>query len=68
MDPGLRVLGLRRAVFATGVLVCRWTMRNGPPLLAVALAGLNVTDPRGRFSAVTVWVRPGVLRWQLSGV
>jgi hypothetical protein len=43
-DPGLRVLGLYIGLFLVlAFWVASWTMRNGAPLLAVTLAGLNVT-------------------------
>src|SRR5262249_34411207 len=42
-DPGLRVLGLYVGLFLLLTLwFASWTMRKGPPLLAVTLAGLNV--------------------------
>src|SRR5439155_7369563 len=43
-DPGLRVLGLYVGLFLMlAFWFASWTMRNGAPLLAVTLAGLNVT-------------------------
>ncbi len=43
-DPGLRVLGLYVGLFLLlAFWFATWTMRNGAPLLAVTLAGLNVT-------------------------
>jgi hypothetical protein len=43
-DPSLRVLGLYVGVFLLlAFWFASWTMRNGAPLLAVTLAGLNVT-------------------------
>src|SRR5204863_1889596 len=43
-DAGLRVLGLYVGVFLLlAFWFASWTMRNGMPLLAVTLAGLNVT-------------------------
>jgi len=43
-DAGLRVLGLYIALFLLlAFWLASWTMRNGAPLLAVTLAGLNVT-------------------------
>ena len=43
-DIGLRVLGLLVGMFLLlAFWFASWTMRNGPPLLAVTLAGLNVT-------------------------
>src|SRR5438309_8830106 len=43
-DAGLRVLGLYVGVFLLlAFWFASWTMRNGAPLLAVTLAGLNVT-------------------------
>ena len=43
-DPGLRVLGLYVGLFLLlAFWFASWTMRNGAPLLAVTLAGLNVT-------------------------
>ena len=43
-DPGLRVLGLFVGLFLLlAFWFASWTMRNGAPLLAVTLAGLNVT-------------------------
>jgi hypothetical protein len=43
-DPGLRVLGLYVGLFLLLTFwLASWTMRNGAPLLAVTLAGLNVT-------------------------
>jgi hypothetical protein len=42
-DPGLRVLGLYVGLFLlVAFWLASWTMRNGAPLLAVTLAGLNV--------------------------
>ena len=46
-DPGLRVLGLFIGLFLLlAFWFASWTMRNGAPLLAVTLAGLNVTIVR----------------------
>ena len=46
-DPGLRVLGLYIGLFLLlAFWFASWTMRNGAPLLAVTLAGLNVTVVR----------------------
>ena len=46
-DPGLRVLGLYVGLFSLlAFWFASWTMRNGAPLLAVTLAGLNVTMVR----------------------
>ncbi len=46
-DPGLRVLGLYVGLFLLlAFWFASWTMRNGAPLLAVTLAGLNVTMVR----------------------
>src|SRR6266581_4661854 len=46
-DPGLRVLGLCVGLFLLlAFWFASWTMRNGAPLLAVTLAGLNVTMVR----------------------
>src|SRR5947199_3133297 len=43
-DVGLRVLGLYVGLFLLMAFwFASWTMRNGLPLLAVTLAGLNVT-------------------------
>src|SRR6266404_5674959 len=43
-DLGLRVLGLYVGLFLlVAFWFASWTMRNGAPLLAVTLAGLNVT-------------------------
>src|SRR6476660_4999388 len=43
-DPGLRVLGLYVGLFLLlAFWLASWTMRKGAPLLAVTLAGLNVT-------------------------
>src|SRR4029077_16273392 len=43
-DPSLRVLGLYVGLFLLlAFWLASWTMRNGAPLLAVTLAGLNVT-------------------------
>ena len=42
-DPGLRVLGLYVGLFLLlAFWFASWMMRNGAPLLAVTLAGLNV--------------------------
>ena len=47
MDPGLRVLGLYVGLFLLlAFWFASWTMRNGAPLLAITLAGLNVTMVR----------------------
>ncbi len=47
-DPGLRVLGLVIGLFLLAAFwFASWMMRNGAPLLAVTLAGLNVTIIRG---------------------
>jgi len=46
-DPGLRVLGLYVGLFLLlAFWIASWTMRNGAPLLAVTLAGLNLTMVR----------------------
>ncbi len=46
-DPGLRVLGLYVGLFLLlAFWFASWTMRGGAPLLAVTLAGLNVTIVR----------------------
>ena len=46
-DAGLRVLGLYVGLFLLlAFWFASWTMRNGAPLLAVTLAGLNVTIVR----------------------
>ncbi|PYI45065.1 MAG: hypothetical protein DMF11_13385, partial [Verrucomicrobia bacterium] len=46
-DPGLRVLGLYVGLFLlVAFWLASWTMRGGAPLLAVTLAGLNVTMVR----------------------
>src|SRR5205809_1451233 len=46
-DPGLRVLGLYVGLFLLlAFWFSSWTMRKGAPLLAVTLAGLNVTVVR----------------------
>jgi len=46
-DPGLRVLGLYVGLFLLLTFwLASWTMRGGAPLLAVTLAGLNVTMVR----------------------
>jgi hypothetical protein len=46
-DLGLRVLGLYVGLFLLLTFwLASWTMRNGAPLLAVTLAGLNVTVVR----------------------
>ena len=46
-DAGLRVLGLYVALFLLLVLwFAGWTMRKGPPLLALTLVGLNVAIVR----------------------
>src|SRR6266496_3882266 len=46
-DPGLRVLGLYVGLFLLlAFWFASWTMRGGAPLLAVTLAGLNVTMVR----------------------
>jgi hypothetical protein len=46
-DLGLRVLGLVIGLFLLlAFWFASWTMRNGAPLLAVTLAGLNVTMVR----------------------
>ena len=46
-DPGLRVLGLLAGLFLLlAFWFASWTMRSGAPLLAVTLAGLNVTIVR----------------------
>src|SRR5437773_11908783 len=43
-DPSLRVLGLYVGLsLLLAFWFASWTMRNGAPLLAVTLAGLNVT-------------------------
>jgi hypothetical protein len=72
-DPGLRVLGLVIGLFLLlAFWVASWTMRNGAPLLAVTLAGLNVTIVRagdslrayGLSSALVVLTL--ALIWRLS--
>src|SRR5438874_12229670 len=46
-DLGLRVLGLVIGLFLlVAFWFASWMMRNGAPLLAVTLAGLNVTIVR----------------------
>ena len=46
-DPSLRVLGLFVGLFLLlAFWLASWMMRNGTPLLAVTLAGLNVTMVR----------------------
>src|SRR5438093_2804853 len=46
-DLGLRALGLCVGLFLLAAFwFASWTMRNGAPLLAVTLAGLNVTMVR----------------------
>src|SRR5436309_8118077 len=46
-DPGLRVLGLYVGLFLLLTFwLASWTMRGGAPLLAVTLAGLNLTMVR----------------------
>ena len=46
-DPSLRVLGLYVGLFLLlAFWFASWTMRNGAPLLAVTLAGLNMTIVR----------------------
>jgi hypothetical protein len=46
-DPGLRVLGLYVGLFLLAAFwFASWAMHNGAPLLAVTLAGLNVTMVR----------------------
>src|SRR6266481_8060862 len=46
-DPGLRVLGLYVGLFLLlAFWFASWTMRNDAPLLAVTLAGLNLTMVR----------------------
>src|SRR5262245_57416024 len=43
-DPALRVLGLYVGLFLLlAFWFASWTLRNGAPLVAVTLAGLNVT-------------------------
>src|SRR6266705_913631 len=72
-DAGLRVLGLYVGVFLLlAFWFASWTMRNGAPLLAVTLAGLNVTILRagdslrgyGLGSALAVLML--ALIWRLS--
>ncbi|HEX9255210.1 MAG TPA: hypothetical protein VF938_06680, partial [Candidatus Angelobacter sp.] len=72
-DPGLRVLGLYVGLFLLLTFwFASWTMRNGAPLLAVTLAGLNVTMIRagdslrayGLGSALTVLALAVV--WRLT--
>jgi hypothetical protein len=47
MDPSLRVLGLYVGLLMLlAFWLASWTMRKGAPLLAVTLAGLNVTMVR----------------------
>ena len=55
-DLGLRVLGLVIGLFLLlAFWFASWTMRNGAPLLAVTLAGLNVTMSAGEIRfALTV--------------
>ena len=71
-DFGLRVLGLFVGLFLVLVFwFASWTMRNGAPLLAVTLAGLNVTIIRGGDSlrAYGLWGQPRRCScWQLYGV
>src|SRR5260370_12103469 len=71
--PGLRVLGLYVGLFLLlAFWFASWTMRTGAPLLAVTLAGLNVTMIRagdslcgyGLGSALAV-LAPAVL-WRLT--
>jgi hypothetical protein len=46
-DPSLRVLGLYVGLFLLlAFWFASWTMRNGARLLAITLAGLNVTIVR----------------------
>src|SRR5439155_19736751 len=46
-DPGLRVLGLYIGLFLLLTFwFASWTIRKGTPLIAVTLAGLNVTMVR----------------------
>src|SRR6266545_2264888 len=72
-DPSLRVLGLYVGLFLLlAFWFASWTMRNGAPLLAVTLAGLNVTIVRagdslrgyGLGSALTVLTLAVI--WRLS--
>src|SRR5205809_6041718 len=72
-DPGLRVLGLYVGLFLLlAFWFASWTMCNGAPLLAVTLAGLNVTVVRagdslrgyGLGSALAVLAL--VLIWRLT--
>src|SRR6476660_3608619 len=71
-DPGLRVLGLYVGLFLLlAFWLASWTMRKGAPLLAVTLAGLNVTIIRGGDSlrAYGLWGQPRRCScWQLYGV
>src|SRR6476646_910681 len=71
-DPGLRVLGLYVGLFLLlAFWFASWTMRNGAPLLAVTLAGLNVTIIRGVDSlrGYGLWGQPRRCScWQLYGV
>src|SRR5258705_5475174 len=73
MDPGLRVLGLYVGLFLLlAFWFASWTMRKGAPLLAVTLAGLNVTIIRagdslrgyGLGSALAVLTLAGI--WRLT--
>src|SRR5438552_15325330 len=72
-DPGLRVLGLYVGLFLlVAFWFASWTMRRGAPLLAVTLAGLNVTMVRagdslrayGLGSALGVLALPVI--WRLA--
>src|SRR5262249_46110858 len=72
-DLGLRVLGLVLGLFLLlAFWFASWTMRNGAPLLAVTLAGLNVTMVRagdslrsyGLGSALVVFALAVI--WRLS--
>src|SRR5437899_3928589 len=72
-DPGLRVLGLYVGLFLLlAFWFASWTMRKGAPLLAVTLAGLNMTMIRagdslrgyGRGSALALLTL--ALIWRLA--
>jgi len=72
-DPSLRVLGLYVGLFLLlAFWFASWTMRSGAPLLAVTLAGLNVTIVRagdslrayGLGSALAVLVLASI--WRLT--
>jgi len=72
-DPGLRVLGLYLGLFLLlAFWFASWTMRKGPPLLAVTLAGLSVTiiragdSLRGYGLASALAVLTLALIWRLT--